>query len=113
MPSLVFTREHPRTLSLLLGLLLSHRPPSPDAPRPELSTPSPGLLRRLDGPDAVAHISSPPHLVLLLALTTNFGGGGLAGPLRQRMPPVADDRNPRTMRVVVSVILIAPDIAGP
>src|SRR2546427_243347 len=44
-------------------------------------------------------------------MTTNFGGGGLSGHLRQGMPPMAAERYPRTMRVVVIVILIAAAIA--
>src|SRR5207245_8305980 len=79
------SRPHPVRFPLLLGLLLSHCPPSPDAPRPERCRL--GLPRRLDGIHAVAHIGSPPHLVLLLTRTTNFSGGHHPRPRRQGKAP--------------------------
>src|SRR5438876_9996675 len=83
---LLFLRDHIRvgySFFLAFFLAIDHPPPMRHAPKRRRL----GLPRRLDGIHAVAHIGSPPHLVLLLTRTTNFSGGHHPRPRRQGKAP--------------------------
>src|SRR5436309_8320266 len=108
---LLFLRDHIRVgyfFFLAFFLAIDHPPPMRHAPNTVVRAP-----RRLDGIHAVAHIGSPPHLVLLLDRTTNFSGGPPPGSSSVKgWHPRRPNDIPRTMRVVAIAVLIAAAAAG-